>query len=71
MMLGISRTFNLSEHNILMHPFRMLGVAGVFGGALFSVIVLVFSWLKNACVAPKSFEGFSLLLHALVNAIAR
>ncbi|KAH8974314.1 hypothetical protein BDL97_01G095400 [Sphagnum fallax] len=43
MPLGISGTFNFMivfqvEHNILMHPFRMLGVAGVFGGSLFSVM---------------------------------
>uniref|UniRef100_UPI003001FB8B photosystem II reaction center protein D1 n=1 Tax=Cephaleuros diffusus TaxID=1519597 RepID=UPI003001FB8B len=36
-------TFNFmlvfqAEHNILMHPFHMLGVAGVFGGALFSAM---------------------------------
>ena len=36
MPLGISGTFNYmlvfqAEHNILMHPFHMLGVAGVFG----------------------------------------
>jgi photosystem II P680 reaction center D1 protein len=41
MPLGISGTFNYmlvfqAEHNILMHPFHMLGVAGVFGGALIS-----------------------------------
>jgi hypothetical protein len=41
MPLGISGTFNFmivfqAEHNILMHPFHMLGVAGVFGGSLFS-----------------------------------
>ena len=35
----ISGTFNFmivfqAEHNILMHPFHMLGVAGVFGGSL-------------------------------------
>jgi photosystem II P680 reaction center D1 protein len=40
LMLGISGTFNFmivftAEHNILMHPFHMLGVIGVFGGALF------------------------------------
>merc|ERR1712010_280108 len=40
MPLGISGTFNFmlvfqAEHNILMHPFPMLGVAGVFGGSLF------------------------------------
>lgn len=39
--LGISGTFHFmlsfqASHNILMHPFHMLGVAGVFGGALFS-----------------------------------
>ncbi|BCU93936.1 MAG: hypothetical protein CM15mV3_2220 [Caudoviricetes sp.] len=43
MPLGISGTFNYmlvfqAEHNILMHPFHMLGVAGVFGGSLFSAI---------------------------------
>ena len=41
MPLGISGTFNYmlvfqAEHNILMHPFHMLGVAGVFGDSLFS-----------------------------------
>jgi photosystem II P680 reaction center D1 protein len=41
MPLGISGTFNFmlvfqAEHNILMHPLHMMGVAGVFGGALFS-----------------------------------
>ena len=41
MPLGISGTFNFmlvfqAEHNILMHPFHMLGVAGVFSGSLFS-----------------------------------
>lgn len=43
LMLGISGTFNFmivftAEHNVLMHPFHMLGVAGVFGGALFSAM---------------------------------
>ena len=43
MPLGISGTFNYqivfqAEHNILMNPFHMLGVAGVFGGALFSAM---------------------------------
>jgi len=38
--MGISGTFNFmfvfqAEHNILMHPFHMLGVAGVLGGSLF------------------------------------
>jgi hypothetical protein len=45
MPLGISGTFNFmivfqAEHNILMHPFHMLGVAGVFGGSLFSAMHL-------------------------------
>ncbi|KAI3802416.1 hypothetical protein L1987_30548 [Smallanthus sonchifolius] len=43
MPLGISGNFNFmivfqAEHNIFMHPFHMLGVAGVFGGSLFSVM---------------------------------
>ncbi|MGC9502724.1 photosystem II q(b) protein [Baaleninema sp.] len=43
LMLGISGTFNFmivfsAEHNILMHPFHMIGVIGVFGGALFSAM---------------------------------
>ena len=43
MPLGISGTFNFmivfqAEHNILMHPFHMLGVAGVFGVSLFSAM---------------------------------
>ena len=43
MPLGISGAFNFmivfqAEHNILMHPFHMLGVAGVFGGSLFSAM---------------------------------
>jgi hypothetical protein len=47
MPLGISGTFNFmivfqAEHNILMHPFHMLGVAGVFGGSLFTLSTLLF-----------------------------
>jgi photosystem II P680 reaction center D1 protein len=43
MPLGISGTFNFmlvfqAEHSILLHPFHMLGVAGVFGGSLFSAM---------------------------------
>ncbi|MGL5880865.1 MAG: Photosystem Q(B) protein 1 [Xenococcaceae cyanobacterium] len=39
--LGIAGTFHfmmaiLANHNILMHPFHMLGVTGIFGGALLS-----------------------------------
>ena len=41
--LGISGTFHFmlafqADHNILMHPFHMLGVAGVFGGALLAAL---------------------------------
>ena len=43
MPLGISGTFNFmlvfqAEHNISFHPFHILGVAGVFGGSLFSAM---------------------------------
>ena len=43
MPLGISGTFNFmlvfqAEHNILMHPFHILGVSGVFGGSLLSAM---------------------------------
>jgi photosystem II P680 reaction center D1 protein len=43
MFLGISGTFNFmivfqAEHNILMHPFHMVGVVGVFGASLFSAM---------------------------------
>jgi photosystem II P680 reaction center D1 protein len=43
MPLGISGTFHFmlalqADHNVLMHPFHMLGVAGIFGGALLSVM---------------------------------
>ena len=41
--LGISGTFHFmlafqADHNILMHPLHMLGVAGVFGGALLAAL---------------------------------
>jgi photosystem II P680 reaction center D1 protein len=41
--LGISGTFHYmmafqAEHNILMHPFHMLGVAGIFAGAFLSSV---------------------------------
>ncbi|WP_013323757.1 photosystem II q(b) protein [Gloeothece verrucosa] len=43
MPLGISGTFHFmlafqADHNILMHPLHMLGVAGIFGGALLSSV---------------------------------
>jgi photosystem II P680 reaction center D1 protein len=57
MPLGISGTFNFmlvfqAEHNILMHPFHILGVTGVFGSSLFSAMhgSLVTSSLLSASI---------------------
>lgn len=41
--LGIAGTFHYmfalqADHNVMMHPFHMLGVAGVFGGAFLSAM---------------------------------
>jgi len=41
--LGISGTFHYmlalqAQHNVLMHPFHMIGVAGIFSGALLSAM---------------------------------
>jgi photosystem II P680 reaction center D1 protein len=41
--LGIAGTFHFmlafqADHNIMMHPFHMLGVTGIFGGALLSAL---------------------------------
>lgn len=41
--LGIAGTFHYmlalqAEHNVLMHPFHMMGVIGIFGGALLSAL---------------------------------
>jgi photosystem II DI subunit (Q(B)) len=63
MPLGISGTFNFmfvfqAEHNILMHPFHQLGVAGVFGGscsAPCTVLSLPLLWCeKLAKPSPKT-----------------
>jgi photosystem II P680 reaction center D1 protein len=64
--LGISGTFHFmmavqSNHNIMMHPFHMLGVAGVFGGALLSALhgSLVTSTLYRATNESESpNEGY-------------
>ena len=47
MSLSISGTFNFmlflqAKHNIIMHPFHILGVCGVFGGAL-----LAYAWFVS------------------------
>ena len=63
MPLGISGTFNYmlvfqAEHNILMHPFHMLGVAGVFGGSLFSAMhgsLLLLRWfVRPPKLSPRT-----------------
>jgi photosystem II P680 reaction center D1 protein len=45
-----------AEHNILMHPFHMLGVAGVFGGSLFSAM---HGSLVTSSLIRESKEGES------------
>jgi len=64
MPLGISGTFNFmlvfqAEHNILMHPFHFFGVAGVFGGSLFSAMhgSLVTSSLIAETTLDASLNG--------------
>jgi photosystem II P680 reaction center D1 protein len=66
MPLGISGTFNFmivfqAEHNILMHPFHMLGVAGVFGGSLFSAMhgsLLTSSLIRETTENESANEGY-------------
>jgi len=60
--LGISGTFNFmlvlqAEHNILMHPLHMLGVAGVFGGAFFAAM---HGSLVTSSLIRETSEGESL-----------
>jgi photosystem II P680 reaction center D1 protein len=64
MPLGISGTFNFmlvfqAEHNILMHPFHILGVMAVFGGSLFSAMhgSLVSSTLLSETSLYQSLNG--------------
>ena len=62
-----------AEHNILMHPFHMLGVAGVFGGSLFFLAVwpVVGIWFTALGISTMAFNQLPLcilawlLLHAL------
>nr|QIZ74396.1 D1 reaction center protein of photosystem II [Draparnaldia mutabilis] len=69
MPLGISGTFNFmivfqAEHkNILMHPFHMLGVAGVFGGSLFSAMhisgsLVTSSLIRETTEAVSTNDGY-------------
>jgi photosystem II P680 reaction center D1 protein len=63
---GISGTFNFmivfqAEHNILMHPFHMLGVAGVFGGSLFSAMhgsLVTSSLIRETTENESANEGY-------------
>ncbi|GFP90413.1 photosystem ii protein d1 [Phtheirospermum japonicum] len=62
MPLGISGTFNFmivfqAEHNILMHPFHMLGVAGVFGGSLFSAMHAAHGYFGRLIFQYASFNN--------------
>ena len=66
MMLGVSGTFNFMivfspEHNVLMHPFHMLGVAGVFGGSLFSAMhgsLVTSSLIRETSEVESANEGY-------------
>jgi len=67
MPLGISGTFNFmlvfqAEHNILMHPFHMAGVAGVFGGSLFSAMhgsLVTSSLIRDTTESESSCSGYT------------
>ncbi|KAK4839150.1 hypothetical protein QYF36_019577 [Acer negundo] len=51
----------LAEHNILMHPFHMLGVAGVFGGSLFSAMhgsLVTSSLIRETTENESANEGY-------------
>ncbi|KAI3810061.1 hypothetical protein L1987_19668 [Smallanthus sonchifolius] len=64
--VGISGTFNFTiifqaEHNILMHPFHMLGIAGVFDGSLFSVMhgsLATSSLIRETTENESANEGY-------------
>nr|YP_009450208.1 photosystem II protein D1 [Pectinodesmus pectinatus]AOS53083.1 photosystem II protein D1 [Pectinodesmus pectinatus] len=66
MPLGISGTFNFmktirKQLNILMHPFHMLGVAGVFGGSLFSAMhgsLVTSSLIRETTENESANEGY-------------
>jgi photosystem II P680 reaction center D1 protein len=66
MPLGIAGTFNFmlvfqAEHNILMHPFHMAGVAAVFGGSLFSAMhgsLVTSSLLKETSSEESANYGY-------------
>jgi Cd2+/Zn2+-exporting ATPase len=50
-----------AEHNILMHPVHMLGVAGVFGGSLFSAMhgsLVTSSLIRETTENESANEGY-------------
>jgi photosystem II P680 reaction center D1 protein len=50
-----------AEHNILMHPFHMLGVAGVFGGSLISAMhgsLVTSSLIRETTENESANEGY-------------
>lgn len=66
MPLGITGTFHFmiafqGDHNILMHPFHMLGVAGVFGGSLLSALhgsLVTSSLLRETSEVESANAGY-------------
>lgn len=64
--LGISGTFHFmmafqADHNILMHPLHMLGVAGVFGGALLAALhgsLVTSSLIRTTSEAESAVLGY-------------
>ncbi|MDC0834651.1 photosystem II q(b) protein [Geitlerinema sp. CS-897] len=64
--LGISGTFHFmmsfqAEHNIMMHPLHMLGVIGVFGGALLSALhgsLVTSSLVRETTELESANEGY-------------
>ena len=64
--LGISGTFHFmlafqADHNILMHPLHMLGVAGVFGGALMAALhgsLVTSSLIRTTSEAESAVLGY-------------
>ncbi|KAK8926148.1 Photosystem Q(B) protein [Platanthera zijinensis] len=53
--------FLMAEHNILMHPFHMLGVASVFGGSLFSAMhgsLVTSSLIRETTEKESANEGY-------------
>lgn len=66
MPLGITGTFNFmlalqADHNVLMHPFHMLGVAGVLGGALLSVMhgsLVTSSLIRETTEVESANDGY-------------